>query len=62
MNLVKRSLMEGGKKKRVIASAGIGALIGILLLRILNLLTWLWLANSSYSLIGLARELTQGLY
>ena len=62
MNLVKRSLVEGGTKDGVGASGGIGASLRASLLPALNLQIGSWPASSSCSLMGLARGLTQGLY
>ena len=53
------SLVERRKRGGIGASKKVGALIGTLLLSILNLLTEFWPASSSYSLVRLARELTQ---
>ena len=61
MNLVKGSLVERGTKGRVEVSGGVKALVKASLLSTLNLLTRLWLANSSYFPIKLAGGLTQKL-
>ena len=61
MNLVKRSSIKRGTKSGVKASGGIRASVGASLLPALNPQTEPWPASSSYSLVGSARGLTQGL-
>ena len=61
MNLVKRFLVEEGTRGGVGASGGVGALVEASSLPALNPRTGPWPASSSYSPMGLAGGLTQGL-
>ena len=62
MNLVKKSLIEGGTKGGVGISGGVKALIKALLLLALNPQTGPWPVSSSCSPVELARGLTQKLH
>ena len=61
MNLVKKSLVEGGTRGRIRASGGVRASVGASLLPALNPQTGPWPANSSCSSMKSVEELTQGL-
>ena len=58
MNLVKRSLVEGGIKGEIRAFEGIKALVGASLLPVLNSWTGPWPASSFCSSVRLAEGLT----
>lgn len=58
MNLVKRFSVGSRTKGRIRAFRKIKTLVEVLLLLILDSFIGLWLANSSYSSVKLARELT----
>ena len=62
MNLVKRSSVKERIRGGIGASGGIGALVKASSLLAFNPRTGLWPASLSCSPVGLARELTQGLY
>ena len=62
MNLVKKSLVEGGTKSGVRASGGVRALVGASSLSAFNPWTGPWPANSFCSLVGSAERLMQKLH
>ena len=62
MNLIKRSLIEGGTRDRVEASGEVETLVGASSLPALNPQTGPWPASSFYSPMGSAGELTRGLH
>ena len=62
MNLIKKFFIEERTRGGVEASGAVRALVGASLLPIFNLFTRFWLESLFFSLIRLARGLTQELY